>query len=611
MVISQFPARFGKYILLDRINAGGMAEVFRAKVTGAEKFERLVAIKCMLPQLLEDDHFKTMFIDEAKLAAQLSHANIVQIYELGELKRTEQQFLYIAMELISGRDLRHILRSARTNLTPIPVGFAAYVISKAAAGLDFAHRKLGVDGSPLNLVHRDVSPQNILVSYDGEVKVVDFGIAKAEMRNTETQAGVLKGKFAYMAPEQVVGGAIDRRADIFALGSVLYEVITGQRLFTGENDLSVLEKVRAAKLPDLRTLLPEGGEELEHVLLRALAKKPEDRYTYGSEMAEDLEHLLIEDRSIFGYKRAAQFMQTLYADEVTQLAEQLRLYADITVDSCVVTIGDTNPGHDSRYVFDSTFAGTVTGSVPGPGTGAGTRPMAREPMHNEPSGYYEDDEPMESPSQVRRRPARQPATGGHTRPALRRVTNSQNAGHTSVERAPVTSRTSRVLSNLRMGLMLSAFVTAVLVILVSMKVPISSHPGAFKGIEDLKPFVQNLTTKIADQVQVHSDMPIGANTGGSAAPAANEAEDGSAADEGDDGGKNRFGWIQVRMSPERGRVFIDNKEVGPLPLAPKRLRVGQHEIKILDDNGVLRGKVAFVQVTTRNTRKTPKVVATY
>ena len=603
MVISQFPARFGKYILLDRINAGGMAEVFRAKVTGAEKFERLVAIKCMLPQLLEDDHFKSMFIDEAKLAAQLSHANIVQIYELGEIKRTDQQFLYIAMELISGRDLRHILRSARANLTPIPVGFAAYVISKAAAGLDFAHRKLSVDGSPLNLVHRDVSPQNILVSYDGEVKVVDFGIAKAEARNTETQAGVLKGKFAYMAPEQVVGSAIDRRADIFALGSVLYEVITGQRLFTGDNDLSVLEKVRAAKLPDLRTLLPEGGEELEHVLLRALAKKPDDRYTYGSEMAEDLEHLLIEDRSIFGYKRAAQFMQTLFADEVTQLAEQMRVYADITTESCVVTIGDTNPGDDARYVFDATFAGT---------TGAGTRPRGHtaETMQTDPAdGYYDEgDDMIEPPSQVRRRPRNPPATGAHTRPLqMRRIASSQNAGHTSVERAPVTTRTSRVLRNLRMALMLSAFVTAVLVILVSMKVPITPHSGSFK-IDDLKPFLANARSeanRIFDSMPVRPEIP-GGGTGG--APATPEPEEPPPEE---DGPGVRYGWVQVRMNSDRGHVFIDGKDMGPLPLAPKKLRVGQHEVKILDDNGVLRGKSVSVQVTARNTRKFPKVAITY
>ena len=599
MVISQFPARFGKYILLDRINAGGMAEVFRAKVTGAEKFERLVAIKCMLPQLLEDDHFKSMFIDEAKLAAQLSHANIVQIYELGELQRTEQQFLYIAMELISGRDLRHILRSARANLTPIPVGFAAYVISKAAAGLDFAHRKLGIDGSPLNLVHRDVSPQNILVSYDGEVKVVDFGIAKAEMRNTETQAGVLKGKFAYMAPEQVVGSAIDRRADIFALGSVLYEVITGQRLFTGDNDLSVLEKVRAAKLPDLRTLLPEGGEELEHVLLRALAKKPEDRYTFGSEMAEDLEHLLIEDRSIFGSKRAAQFMQTLFADEVTQLAEQLRLYADITVDSCVVTIGDTNPGDDSRYVFDATFAGT---------TGAGTRPMGGETMQTDPLGGYDDDM-MESPSQVRRRPRQQPVTGGHTRPMqMRRIASSQNSGHTAVERAPVTTRTSRVLRNLRMALMLSAFVTAVLVILVSMKVPIAPTGHAIPKWSDVLSQWNGQAQKLFSQMPRPDLMTDPIATTGSPPPT---PEPDDAVEEEDPSKPGRYGWLQVRMNTDRGRVFIDNKEVGALPLAPKKLRVGQHEVKILDENGVLRGKMVSVQVTPRNTRKSPKLAVTY
>ena len=321
MVINQFPARFAQYILLDRINAGGMAEVFRAKVTGAEGFERLVAIKCMLPQLMADEQFIAMFKDEAKLAAQLGHANIVQIYELGRVGER----LYIAMELVPGRDLRHVVRAAKAQKIPVPPGFAAYVINRAAQGLDYAHRKVGINGQPLNLVHRDVSPQNILISYEGEVKVVDFGIAKAEARSTETQAGVLKGKFAYMAPEQVMGGHLDRRVDIFALGNVLFELATTQRLFTGENDLAVLDKVRLVKLPDLERALPPGNEALLPVLQRALAKKPEDRFAYASDLADALERVLVgPDRNLFGTKQAAAFMRQLYGDDMVHLADQLR-----------------------------------------------------------------------------------------------------------------------------------------------------------------------------------------------------------------------------------------------------------------------------------------------
>ncbi|MBI5508337.1 MAG: serine/threonine protein kinase [Deltaproteobacteria bacterium] len=330
MSYSHFPVRFGKYILLDRINSGGMAEVYRAKVTGAESFERLVAIKCMLPQLNEDQQFTTMFIDEAKLASQLSHANIVQIYELGRINDN----LYIAMELVNGRDLRHIIKRLNSTKTAMPIGFASYVIHRAAEGLDFAHRKIGVNGQPLNLVHRDVSPQNILVSYDGEVKVVDFGIAKAAVRDTETRAGVLKGKFAYMAPEQVTGGAIDRRADIFALGAVFYELLTGKKLFHGESDFSILEKVRSAKAPNMAELYPGLPAEVDAALRSALAPDVGTRFAWASDFAEALAPLLIDNRNIFGAKQAKEFMHALCADDIDLLGEQLRRYSAISEDDC-------------------------------------------------------------------------------------------------------------------------------------------------------------------------------------------------------------------------------------------------------------------------------------
>ena len=350
MSYSHFPTRFGKYILLDRINSGGMAEVYRAKVTGAEKFQRLVAIKCMLPQLNEDHQFTTMFIDEAKLAAQLAHANIVQIYELGRIG--EQ--LYISMELINGRDLRHIIKRVHSQKKQMPVGFAAYVLHKAAEGLDFAHRKIGVDGQPLNLVHRDVSPQNILVSYDGEVKVVDFGIAKAEVRDTETRAGVLKGKFAYMAPEQVMGGQIDRRADIFALGTVFYEVLAGKKLFQGESDFSILEKVRTADVPQLSSFLPHVSADVDAILQKALSREVDSRFAWASDLAEALAPLLIANRAIFGAKQAREFIQTLYADDIALLAEQQRKYVDITEEDCLENSEAKRKPRDST-VFETTL----------------------------------------------------------------------------------------------------------------------------------------------------------------------------------------------------------------------------------------------------------------
>jgi serine/threonine protein kinase len=238
------PIPFGKYYLLERINVGGMAEVFKAKTFGVEGFERIVAVKRILPNIAEDEEFITMFIDEAKISVQLTHANIAQIYELGAINNS----YFIAMEYIPGKDMRAIFERCRKKGEPAPIPLSCYVVSKLCEGLDYAHRKKDGMGRDMNIVHRDVSPQNVLISYEGEVKVIDFGIAKAAGKATKTQAGILKGKFGYMSPEQVRGLPIDRRSDIFSTGIVLYELLTNERLFHGESDFSTLEKVRNVEI---------------------------------------------------------------------------------------------------------------------------------------------------------------------------------------------------------------------------------------------------------------------------------------------------------------------------------------------------------------------------
>jgi eukaryotic-like serine/threonine-protein kinase len=212
------PMPFGKYLLLDRVAVGGMAEVFAAKTFGVEGFESLLAIKRILPTMVEDDEFITMFIDEARIAAMLSHANLVKIYDLGKFEDT----YYIAMEYISGRDVRLLIDKFRKKGQPVPIPMAIFVMSKIAEGLDYAHRKKDAQGRDLHIIHRDISPQNVLISYEGEVKIIDFGIAKAAGRIQKTQAGILKGKFGYMSPEQVRGIPIDHRSDLFSAGVVLY-----------------------------------------------------------------------------------------------------------------------------------------------------------------------------------------------------------------------------------------------------------------------------------------------------------------------------------------------------------------------------------------------------
>ena len=303
---------FGKYYLLERINVGGMAEVFKAKTVGVEGFEKIVAIKRILPSVAEDEEFIKMFIDEAKITSQLSHANLAQTFDLG---KTNDAY-YIAMEYVPGKDLRAVQERLRRRGEKIPLPLAAYVVGKVCEGLDYAHRKRDAAGRELNIVHRDVSPQNVIISYEGEVKLVDFGIAKAANKITKTQSGILKGKFGYMSPEQVRGLPLDRRSDIFAAGVVLYELCTGERLFTGSSDFSVLEKVQQAKITRPSVAMPDMPERLETVILKALAREPEERYQHAADLSMDLTRFLIEHltRSVTRDDISA-FMKTTFPDE--------------------------------------------------------------------------------------------------------------------------------------------------------------------------------------------------------------------------------------------------------------------------------------------------------
>ncbi|MCK8497163.1 serine/threonine-protein kinase [Myxococcus fulvus] len=319
------PIPFGKYLLLDRINIGGMAEVWRGKQFGASGFERLVAIKRILPNIAEDEEFISMFIDEAKISVQLSHANIAQIYELGQIASS----YFISMEYIPGKDMRAIFDRCRKKGEPAPVPLVAFCISKMCEGLDYAHRKKDGMGRDMNIVHRDISPQNVLLSFEGEVKVIDFGIAKAAGKATKTQAGILKGKFGYMSPEQIRGLPLDRRSDVFAIGVCLYEMLTGERLFVGDSDFSVLEKVRKAEVPAPSTYNRRIPETLEKIVMRALAKDVDERYQYASELGDDLQRFLITSETIFGRKDLMQYMKSTFAEEVEREKQRLSDYADI------------------------------------------------------------------------------------------------------------------------------------------------------------------------------------------------------------------------------------------------------------------------------------------
>ncbi len=311
-VISSGPDQFGQYEVLEKIASGGMAELSKARRSGVEGFQKIVAIKKILPHLADNDEFITMFADEAKLAAQLNHPNIVHIFDLGKI---EAGGYFIAMEFVDGRDLRSLLQSARDFGTPLPVPLAVFIASKIAAALDYAHRRRDGEGRELNVVHRDVSPPNILISYEGDIKLCDFGIAKAASKASQTQSGALKGKVQYMSPEQAWGRPIDRRSDIFSLGCVLFEMLAEQKLFRGDTDLSVLEKVRAAQIVAPSTLNPEVPKALDALVLKALAREPEERYGITSDMLRDLEGVLYSYTPAPGSADLAIYLHRLQAEE--------------------------------------------------------------------------------------------------------------------------------------------------------------------------------------------------------------------------------------------------------------------------------------------------------
>ena len=301
---------FGPYQLLDRIAVGGMAEVFKAKRTGAAGFEKTLAVKRILPHLSDNQEFVNMFVDEAKMVAGLSHPNIVQIFDLGQIENS----FFIAMEYVHGRDLRTILKRAKEKELRLPLDLALRIASGLSAALEFAHRKKDERGRAMEIVHRDVSPQNILISFEGDVKLADFGIAKAATKASNTDRGALRGKLLYMSPEQAWGKSLDHRSDLFSLGLVLYEMVTDERPFLLGHDgseMTILEKVRRCEIAPPRSLNPKIPESLDRVVMKALQKDPEERFQDAVEMNRALERVMRE-RQPLSVSELKRFMELLF-----------------------------------------------------------------------------------------------------------------------------------------------------------------------------------------------------------------------------------------------------------------------------------------------------------
>ncbi|GAB4198440.1 MAG: hypothetical protein OHK0013_07580 [Sandaracinaceae bacterium] len=313
---SSGPTVYGKYQLVQLLARGGMAEVFKAKSHGVEGFEKTLVIKRILPELSSNPQFVEMFINEAKIAVTLSHANIVQVFDLGRADET----YFIAMEWVAGYDFATLLRRARSLRIPIAQELAVFVVSELAKGLDYAHRRRDASMRPLHIVHRDVSPQNVLVSFEGEVKLTDFGVAKAKVLVREgTEAGVLKGKYAYMSPEQANGQEVDATTDLYALGVVLYEALSGRNPFDSESSYETLRRVRAGEHTPLRSVAPDVPEELAHIVERAMHPVPAQRHPNAGSLYEELVQFLYSSgRRVGGHDLARYVGQIRDASESSQ-----------------------------------------------------------------------------------------------------------------------------------------------------------------------------------------------------------------------------------------------------------------------------------------------------
>jgi serine/threonine protein kinase len=318
---------FGKYILLERLATGGMAEIYLARNAGNSGVSKFFAIKRILPQYTETAEFIEMFKSEAKIAINLAHGNIVSIYEFG----MEKDLFFIVMDYIEGRNLRQILNKMKKSDTRFSIEQILFVIKEVAAGLDHAHRCIEANtGKPLNIIHRDMSPQNVMISFEGEVKVVDFGIAKAETALETTRAGTIKGKFGYMSPEQAENQTLDLRTDIFALGIILWELLANDRLFLSNNEANTLRKVRECQIPSLRKINPAIPSELERIVSKALARDRNLRYQTADAFHRDLSRFLNRQFPDFSAQDFSVFIKSLFAQEILESRKKMVEFANIT-----------------------------------------------------------------------------------------------------------------------------------------------------------------------------------------------------------------------------------------------------------------------------------------
>ena len=353
--------QLGRYHLLDRIAFGGMAEIYRAKTFDGHGHAHLVAVKRVLAHLAEDDDFIQMLVDEAKIASVLRHVNIARVYEFA---RAHGEY-FIAMEHVDGKDTRTILERCRQKKKPMPPEHAAYIAAEVAAALHAAHTAVDSKRRPLRIVHRDVSPSNIIVSYTGEVKLCDFGIAKATLSKVNTKTGVIKGKVKYMSPEQALGRKLDHRSDVFSLGSCLYEMLTRVPPFTASNEMDLLIKVRDAKYRPIADLVPSTPPEIEAIADRCLTRSRAQRYQTAAEVEADLRAFLRRYVPSYSRSHLGRYVRKQFAAEIERELRMLEEY--VLTDDVSDDLGENLIGRGAEDVVPSPVpfqprpTGTATG----------------------------------------------------------------------------------------------------------------------------------------------------------------------------------------------------------------------------------------------------------
>jgi serine/threonine-protein kinase len=364
--------KFGRYFLLDQVAQGGMAEIYRARMASADGAGRLIIIKRIQAGFGANNEFQQMFRSEIKVTMGFNHPNIVQLYDYGE----EQQQPYIAMEFVDGKNLRQFLSRFAELKQMFPVEIASYIIEQSASGLHYAHNfKDKITGESLHIVHRDISPQNILISYEGNVKVIDFGIAKAKTNSEATRAGVIKGKPSYLSPEQISCEALDGRCDIFALGIVLWELLTGKKLFAGENDLAVLKLIENCNshVKPPSTMNPKVPKELDYIVLKALAKQREKRYQTAEELQRALHKFLYAFSPDFNPSDLSYYAKDLFKNDIVEDRKRIQKLNDKVEQLLVSEVAPKNTGVEIVHAGRRDDSTVVTESRSMGGASSGAR----------------------------------------------------------------------------------------------------------------------------------------------------------------------------------------------------------------------------------------------